>query len=51
MSSAIAQLILRTMPWASVLGCGTSLYLIKEQLYYACWLIPSTGRCWFTVDG
>jgi len=21
------------MPWASVLGCGTSLYLIKEQLY------------------
>ena len=21
-------------PLASVLGCGTSLYLIKEQLYY-----------------
>jgi len=33
MSSAIAKLILRMMPLASVRGFGTSLYLIKEQLY------------------
>src|SRR5262252_6047628 len=33
MSSAIAKLTLRMMPLASVLGCGTSRYLIKEQLY------------------
>jgi hypothetical protein len=32
MSSAIAKLILRMMLLASVLGCGISLYLIKEQL-------------------
>src|SRR5215813_2344908 len=38
MSSAIAKLILRMMPWASVLGFGTSLCLIKEQLY--CVVIP-----------
>jgi hypothetical protein len=34
MSSAITKLILRMMPLASVLGFGTSLYLIREQLYY-----------------
>src|SRR2546428_10656266 len=34
MSSAIAKLILRMMPLASVLGFGISLCLIKEQLYY-----------------
>jgi hypothetical protein len=34
-SSAIVKSILRMMPLASVLGCGTSLYLIKEQLYCA----------------
>src|SRR5207244_5186174 len=34
MSSAIAKLILRMMPLASVLGFGTSLSLIKEQLYF-----------------
>src|SRR6266436_5147525 len=33
MSAAIAKLMLRMMPLASVLGFGTSLYLIKEQLY------------------
>src|SRR2546427_12045013 len=33
MSSAIAKLTLRMMPLASVLDFGTSLYLIKEQLY------------------
>ena len=32
MSSAIAKLILRMMPLASVLGFGTLLYLIEEQL-------------------
>jgi len=32
MSSAIAKLTLRMMPLASVLGFGTLLYLIKEQL-------------------
>jgi hypothetical protein len=32
MSSAIAKLILRMMPLASVLGFGTSPSLIKEQL-------------------
>ena len=32
MSSAIAKLTLRMRPLASVLGCGTSRYLIKEQL-------------------
>src|SRR5215470_18114010 len=34
MSSAIAKLTLRMMLLASVLGCGTSRYLIKEQLYW-----------------
>src|SRR4029450_776953 len=34
MSSAIAKLILKMMPLASVLGFGTSLCLIKEHLYY-----------------
>src|SRR5215813_6132109 len=33
MSSAIAKLILRMLPLASVLGFGTSLSLIKELLY------------------
>src|SRR5215813_1692809 len=33
MSSAIAKLTLRMMLLAFVLGCGTSRYLIKEQLY------------------
>src|SRR6266705_602543 len=33
MSSAIAKLTLRMMPLAFVLGFGTLLYLIKEQLY------------------
>jgi hypothetical protein len=36
MSSAIAKLTLKMMPLASVLGFGTSLYLIKEQLYFSC---------------
>src|SRR3989475_7275227 len=34
MSSAIAKLTLRMMPLAFVLGFGTLLCLIKEQLYY-----------------
>src|SRR5712691_5446119 len=43
MSSAIARLTLRTMPLASVLGFGTSLCLIREQLYWAkAVLVPLT---------
>src|SRR6266699_5994129 len=45
MSSAIAKLTLRMMPLASVLGCGTSLYLIKEQLYYLNQLPVPPPRC------
>src|SRR5262249_26452690 len=42
MSSAIAKLILRMLPLASVLGFGTSLSLIKELLY---WLGQQAPNC------
>jgi len=44
MSSAIAKLTLKMMPLASVLGFGTSLYLIKEQLYYLSNAAPETPQ-------
>src|SRR4029434_685094 len=49
MSSAIAKLILRMMPWASVRGFGTSPSLIKEQLYLSSMLSEYLGTRGYTV--
>src|SRR5262245_3044309 len=42
MSSVIAKLTLKMIPLVSVPGCGTLLYLIKEQLYYRHTVVSAT---------